>query len=910
MRLRDIFPAQKKNNRLLSYDNRMRVCLYIDILLSELLFFFVYVLRGCYCFINLNTKSEHTHMYSVHFVYYLSLTSLVCSEVINQSITHQMDHMSTYTCCGERFSGMIYLLAHLKRHFSEKSTVRYSCTICSAVIRRKADVNDHIYNEHKTLYSYLNPDRVNAAEIQAFGPLLAHNANAPEPMDYLEGPATEPADCGQSPDDGEQCENETIFDCDLDGNVFHTVDSEENLASEQPLHLQTADREIVNFILDLRRQFDVTGSVLNGILQKTANFFKKRIIPSNLPVNLADRFAKLAKSDFLQKQHIDNVSPVTIEKSAIVEGQERVFEIQYFPIMKVLQKVLQLPDVQLLIRTDHEMRLQEQSDEQRQSEERIAAGGPAHLQSAIVKQSAYFEPEEVDSYKLRLIFYTDEFTSLNPLGPSVSETTLLAVYMVVDNLPYYYQSSRKSISTVLLVRKSAIAALGLPAIFERLLEDLKSFRTPIDMGLGKPVAGYAAASTGDNLELNRQQNISRGFGSDNSCTCRFCLLTNVQAAGYFAAPHVPMREDQRSTNGVFTSVQHASLLYGVDPFHDLDEGVCNYFMTAVLKGFYDNQSELDELNEAMQKGNFRNQLVYLKHNRDKIKGTGSQVLEFFIKFVFYDTQISLDSSFWHSYLCLRKINTFAKLENQYYRSMFDHYLKLVKTFTEAFLELGIRMKPKLHNLVHYPLVVEKLCEPYKLAVLRFERKHQPLKKIARNSYNYVHKEKTLANCIFKAGLPKDVRPKFNYKLEKEVCDALIYQEVENRYHPFIEFNENLLILKECTLNGIHFAHSNCYAIKSEKTFRLFVCVFLFKQEDKCKVIGQELKVLDYDLQTDAFHVQKDCILKVIDVNNLYYNHVLYTYQTNVKQSKDHPFHIVNNFHYDCPENHHHSIIRF
>lgn len=812
---------------------------------------------------------------------------------------------SAYACCGERFSEMKALQTHLDGHFSATMTMRYSCTICGAVIRRKADINDHIFDSHLTLYNFLKLNRVNCAEIQALAPLLASN---PEPMDC--DYENEPTNIEQFLDDAEpQTEREMVFEQDLEGNVFHQV-APEIQEDDYPLDLETADSEIVQFILSLRRQFDIADAYLNEILQKTANFFKKKIIPSQLPSNLAARFEKLASSDFLQKQHIDNVAPVTIEKTAIVHTVERRFEIQYFPIKEILRRMLQLADVQQLIKADHEKRFQEQAEARRQEEERIAAGEPGQLEYGIVKESEHFEPEEEDKYKLRLFFYADEFTCLNQLGPSVSETSLLAVYMVVDNLPFFYQSSRKAISTVLLIRKIAVAHLGLDSIFERLIQDLQSFRTPINMGLEKPVAGYAAASAGDNLSLNQLQNVSRGFGTAGSCTCRFCMLKNGETSSYFDLDEVQMREDQKDTNGVFAPANHAPLFYGVDPFHDLDEGVINYFMTAVLKGFYYNQRELDELNQAMRNGSFRNGVIYLKQNHDKIKGSGMQISEFFVKFVFFDTQISLDSDFWKSYLSLRKIDIFAKLENPYYHSMFDHYLQLVDSFTKAFLDLDIRMKPKLHNLVHYPLIVKKLCEPYKLAVLRFERKHQPLKKRSRNSYNHKHREKVLANYIFKATLPRDVGPKFDYNFEKEVCDALINSEIEAKFHPFIDFSENVLVLSECTLNGVYFKHGNCYAIKSVQTFRLFACVFLFKQKDKLKIIGQELKVLNYASQTESFHVQRDQLLKVIDVNNLYYHHVLYAYKANVKQKDEDPFEIINNFHYDCLENHHDSIVHF
>jgi len=168
--------------------------------------------------------------------------------------------------------------------------------------------------------------------------------------------------------------------------------------------------------------------------------------------------------------------------------------------------------------------------------------------------------------------------------------------------------------------------------------------------------------------------------------------------------------------------------------HDLLEGVCRYDIGKILNNFINVEKlfTLQHLNNRLnnyerifsdrnitpilQVESIKNELVIL---------SASEML-FLINnlCLLIDNLIPMRNKFWKLYLLLREIVCIATLDHltsNTHRLLEISIMKYLKLHIDL---LGNYLKPKHHNLVHYPRMIEKYGPLKNLSCMRFQAKHK------------------------------------------------------------------------------------------------------------------------------------------------------------------------------------------
>ncbi|CAN7948637.1 unnamed protein product [Ixodes hexagonus] len=134
-------------------------------------------------------------------------------------------------------------------------------------------------------------------------------------------------------------------------------------------------------------------------------------------------------------------------------------------------------------------------------------------------------------FSLRLHFYTDEFTVVNPLGSRKSEYKIAAFYFVIGNLPAQYQSQTRHIHLAMLFKHSYLKDHTYGEILEPLVSDLKKLERGQEFNTAVGVLNVRAAVacvSMDNLSAHQFGGFSKNFRTGR--ICRFCMATSERMA--------------------------------------------------------------------------------------------------------------------------------------------------------------------------------------------------------------------------------------------------------------------------------------------------------------------------------------------------------------------------------------------
>lgn len=149
-----------------------------------------------------------------------------------------------------------------------------------------------------------------------------------------------------------------------------------------------------------------------------------------------------------------------------------------------------------------------------------------YTDGSIYKENPFFNTDDV---KLELLLYQDCFSLCNPLG-AAKKKKILAVYMLLGNLPIEQRSKIDNIQLVLLCEYKHVQSFGMPKIFECVVEDLKKLEIQgINIEIGQNfinVKGTMFSMLGDNLGSHEMLGLSMNFSSrsNTSFWCRYCYI--------------------------------------------------------------------------------------------------------------------------------------------------------------------------------------------------------------------------------------------------------------------------------------------------------------------------------------------------------------------------------------------------
>lgn len=660
----------------------------------------------------------------------------------------------------------------------------------------------------------------------------------------------------------------------------------------------------------------------NAVIAEFSKFLKETDqLTRNIP-NKLDICERISKSNYMQDKLMVNGEMLRKRHNFYMNNSKRKTSVCYISILDTLKSMLSLQPIRDELYEDLE----------RNQRERVSGRYTGF------KDGSLFQPEQNGQIKLRIQLYMDDFTASDSLSSSAPNSKISAVYFILDNLPYYFQSSRNSICLCLVGIRKVVNRIGLREFLQPLLTDLILLReSGFDFGLGYQTYGYLSSVVGDNLATNEMMGITMSFRSNacKSCDIAYRELNKhpgdpigrlhnrgrprVLAAFNHLWRDETNRPSQEILNQLYIDVIFSSVfddlqreaLFTFDTFHDLEEGVIPLILTDLVKEYF--LSDLDRFNLMISQYGFKNGKIQdFGIRTQKVRGTGCQMLELFVNFSTICMNINKDTYIWKAYIALRDVLAFTKAQ-VYYESMFDRYREKVATFIRCYqLHYHSNNKQrtvtmKMHHLHHYPEMIKQFGSLMLYSSLRHERVHQTHKTVASYSKNRIDLPYTLASSYQRKLNFESILPKYDSTELQTIYSRNIADHIEDEYLHYINRDFDVIELKSCIHKGVQFERNAFYAKKftcSEsniENFKIVKLLKLFVQNERIKIICQVMHIDAYIRNLCCWKVSSADIFTTLNPEKLYYHCMLEI--VNVEEEiENQAIYVQNNFYFECNEN--------
>jgi hypothetical protein len=321
------------------------------------------------------------------------------------------------------------------------------------------------------------------------------------------------------------------------------------------------------------------------------------------------------------------------------------------------------------------------------------------------------------------------------------------------------QSQRRELFVAGFGKRKDLQTVGIENFFNPIRDEMEKLRTEYlrdDNGEiirlnGKPIHVTLFCLIADNKGANEVMGITTSFY--NSACCRYCTShwRDLQVQPTLRGPR---REEDG--NCLLQGVLQASVPFPPDIFHDLNEGVIKRLLEHLFTKHY-NAADLKILNERILSLNMRQgRISDLKRVDSKvtIHGTGMQVWEMFLALSFIDRKVPRQSIDWDVYVALRKIC--IRLHwTSIYRSHLNELQRDIETMLSNYVRaLDCNVFPKLHNMLHYSEIINKMGPLMRYSTVRFERMHQTFLRRLAPSRSYVNQSFSLMNFYETTWIPQ------------------------------------------------------------------------------------------------------------------------------------------------------------
>lgn len=396
---------------------------------------------------------------------------------------------------------------------------------------------------------------------------------------------------------------------------------------------------------------------------------------------------------------------------------------------------------------------------------------------------------------IKIMLASDDFGICNPLGSKANVHKINAVYMSIRNMPEQYSSKQDNIFVVSLANADDLKTkeTDFNDIWRLIMRDISVLEnTGIDIGNGQIIKGSIACLTFDNLGASMA--LGYAEGTNTSYYCRICEAAKCVC-------HTLCREDEsllRTIQKYETNVQKVknskkvqySETKGIkqycilndlkyfhmlnspsqDPFHDLNEGAVRELLTNFFTYMIHNKiiaekkliQKIQYFNYGYLKRDVKPSMVLL--TKANLNQNGSQIMCLLqnVPFIFYEYRDhELLEEVWKCVLALIRISQIV-----YSAKLTEDDVNEMERLIEAHLTLHqkcfkVHLKPKHHFLLHYGHIIRNMGPIKFLSMIRFESKHQQLKKLIAKSTNFRNITKTIAQkhqiqMQFKTDTYKDV----------------------------------------------------------------------------------------------------------------------------------------------------------
>lgn len=702
--------------------------------------------------------------------------------------------------------------------------------------------------------------------------------------------------------------------------VFETVSEAENnfssdtLPSSQCVHT-TFKKEIETFVSYLYNSDTIPRTEVQNIIARVSDLFQSSFVKhitaevtrllntfnckNSDRENLQYLFTKLQnpfdglKSEYLRLQyfkksgnyiqpevfHIQNEIKKTtlncLPDVSIVEHASVVI-----PLRELLKKIFELPSIY--------MKTKEYIDSLESSPDIENV-----VQSSFWKQKKQIYKDK-EIYPINI--YYDEYQTGNVLGSHTVESKLGAVYLSLPCFPPEHQSVLRNIFLCQLFKASDKKKYGnsifMPVINEIIFLQSNGICITVD---NKNIHIYfiLVNIVGDNLGLNSILGFVECFSAN--FFCRICKIDKNNAKSQICEKLELLRTNENydidivTNNCTLTGIKEKCVWHNIDNFHlttnacvdimhDLLEGVCGYDLSLILNYFIYEIAlfPLQTLNakiETFEYGAVFNKpptISEINLKKNNIKMSASEML-CFVTFLgpMIGHLIPKDSSHWQLYICLRNI-----LDIILHKSINAERISLLESLISEHhclysVQLKQNLKPKFHNMVHYPRLLRRFGPLVHFWSMRFEAKHR-LSKIAANSTCSRRNICITLSIKNQLKLCHRLSSSFGFHLEqvkygkKSLLDIDIYE-----YNYLLKTKATeLFVLKWIERLGIKFK-KDCLVLIKKCTLPLFGKILdIIDVLNVTYIIYVKYETIGFDEHVQAYEVKKTSDISTIKFHEI------------------------------------------
>lgn len=355
--------------------------------------------------------------------------------------------------------------------------------------------------------------------------------------------------------------------------------------------------------------------------------------------------------------------------------------------------------------------------------------------------------------------FADDFEVNNPLGAHSGVHKLTGIYFSIPIFEHYFKVS--DIYLAGLIKAHDIKTYGNGLTMYKLVQDIISLEVEgIELTLNgqkTTVCLILGIILGDNLGLNQILEFSKSFSSNYFC--RFCTAPNALTKKMCKEDSTLIRteenynenlccnEDSLSQgvyeNSILNKIPsfHVVTNFSVDLMHDIFEGVAHYNLSHIIQHYIKSKVfTLAELNQYKltfsygdtEKGNVFKDITVQHLKRKRLNASAREMWTFIHHFpLMIGHLIPVNDKVWEFVVVFIKLIDILLLP-QCTDCILHELEHLIEKHNELYQNLfGDTLKPKHHNLIHYPRIIRFSGLPRFYWSFLFESKHQELKSYSR-----------------------------------------------------------------------------------------------------------------------------------------------------------------------------------
>lgn len=501
-------------------------------------------------------------------------------------------------------------------------------------------------------------------------------------------------------------------------------------------------------------------------------------------------------------------------------------------------------------------------------------------------------------FTIPYFLYVDDVEINNALGSHAGSHSICNIYYSYPCFPKD-ESIVDNVFLAAIVRTQDLKIYGNDKCLQALVKELQDLEInginiKTQGGNIKKIHFILGLVLGDNLGLNGILNFSKSFSSRSFC--RFCKVLKSESQTLCSEREDALRtklnyeEDVQLGDVSITGVSMESLFnsipsfhvvenFCVDVMHDIFEGVCHYDFCQVIVYFTERMKyfDLETLNLRKKQFNYGPTEIgnisgdikahHLKNKHLKMSASEMMTFSNFFPLMIGD-MVPDDDEVWQFLLILIEIIDIVlcfEMTNEVI-----HILKLkIEQHNREYLRLfNDNLKPKFHNLIHYPGIIKMSGPLRKFWCFKFESKHRQFK-------IYSHAMTSRKNICLTLG--RKYQLKFaNYLLqEKNFDDFFLDEKHEVTMSSFKEIiieklkstPKAMKIFSKVLFRGICFAN-NFYVAKYIDDIQIYIILNIIKTEKYVYLFCQRVDNVRYDPHFIAYEIDPTA-LREFSLLNIY-----------------------------------------